>query len=54
MAFYEYPAKTWEEIMPNASSEARSLVKGLVQYESGLRMSAKDVLKHEYMSMNIV
>lgn len=53
MAFHEYPAKSWEEIMPNASTEARDLVKGLVQYESVRRMSAKDCLKHSYMSVNI-
>jgi len=53
MAFHEYPAKGWKEIMPNASPEARDLVKGLVQYESGRRMSAKDCLEHGYISINI-
>ncbi|KAI4125246.1 MAG: hypothetical protein LQ338_004370 [Usnochroma carphineum] len=43
MAFYEYPAKSWEEVLPRASEEARDLVRRLVTYQSDYRMSAAEV-----------
>lgn len=53
MAFYEYPARTWQDILPDALDDGHDLVKRLVQYESELRMSAKDVLEHAYMKVKI-
>lgn len=50
MAFHEYPAKSWLEIMPNAYDDARDLVKSLVQFESRSRLSAVDALQHPYLS----
>lgn len=46
MAFYEYPARPWPKIMPNASDDARDLVSKLVQYESVLRIQATTALSH--------
>lgn len=43
MQFYEYPAKTWEEILPGVEVEARELVRGLVRYQSGDRLRAEEV-----------
>lgn len=43
MVFYEYPAKSWEEVLPEASEEGRDLVRRLVTYESGARMTAAEV-----------
>ncbi|KAK3065641.1 hypothetical protein LTS18_002587, partial [Coniosporium uncinatum] len=41
MEFYEYPAKSWKELLPNASAPARDLASKLVRYESGERMTAE-------------
>ncbi|KAF2088502.1 kinase-like protein [Saccharata proteae CBS 121410] len=48
MQFYEYPAKPWTELLPHANEEARDLVSGLVNYESGWRLTAAEALKHPY------
>ncbi|KAF2173515.1 hypothetical protein M409DRAFT_61891 [Zasmidium cellare ATCC 36951] len=49
MNFTKYPAKTWEEILPDADESARELVGALVVYESAWRLSAEDVLKHPFI-----
>lgn len=43
MAFYEYPPKSWDEVLPHASEEARDLVRGLVTYQSTDRLTAVEV-----------
>ncbi|KAL8926422.1 MAG: hypothetical protein Q9208_002965 [Pyrenodesmia sp. 3 TL-2023] len=43
MTFYEYPAKSWEEVLPQASETSRDLVRRLVTFESADRMAAADV-----------
>jgi serine/threonine protein kinase len=41
--FHEYPAQPWSALLPNVSDTERDLVSRLVQYESGLRISAAQV-----------
>ncbi|MCJ1275315.1 hypothetical protein MMC21_003116 [Puttea exsequens] len=48
MTFVEFPGKTWSEILPDATAEGRDLVSQLVRYQSTERLSAQDVLKHEF------
>ncbi|KAL8734967.1 MAG: hypothetical protein Q9181_002999 [Wetmoreana brouardii] len=43
MEFYMYPPKAWDEILPQASVEARDLVSRLVTYQSSNRMAAAEV-----------
>jgi len=43
MEFYEYPARSWEAMLPKASAPARDLASKLVRYESGKRMTAEQV-----------
>lgn len=43
MAFQDFPAKPWSDLLPRASPSARDLVSNLVCYESSLRLSAEDV-----------
>jgi cyclin-dependent kinase len=43
MAFVQYPAKSWTDILPNASPDAIELVQRLITYESGDRMRADEV-----------
>lgn len=43
MAFKEYPAKPWSEILPSASTDARDLISQLVCYESRSRLIAAKV-----------
>lgn len=43
MSFHEYPAKPWTETLPRATEWERDLIGGLLRYESGERMTAKDV-----------
>lgn len=43
MNFAKYPQKQWEDILPGVEDDERDLVKLLVQYESGWRLSAEDV-----------
>ncbi|QDS78016.1 hypothetical protein FKW77_002768 [Venturia effusa] len=45
----DYPSRLWSEILPVASDLARDLIKKLVQYESGARLSADQVLEHPYL-----
>jgi cyclin-dependent kinase len=41
--YQEFPGHTWEELLPDASEEARDLVRKLVCYESGWRLTAIQV-----------
>lgn len=41
--YKHFPGKSFVELLPGASNEARDLVAGLVVYESGRRMTAKEV-----------
>ena len=43
MQFVEFPAKSWEEILPNANAVARDLVRKLVRYQSSERLTAAEV-----------
>lgn len=43
MHFVKYPAKGWDEILPGAEEQGRELVKQLVRFESGNRLSAEEV-----------
>ena len=42
MAFRDFPAKSWDELLPHAPSLARDLVSKLIVYESGQRLSAEE------------
>jgi cyclin-dependent kinase len=48
MEFKKYEAKKWEEILPGAGEEELELVKSLVVYESGERLSAEEVRKTSF------
>ncbi|KAH7313013.1 kinase-like domain-containing protein [Rhexocercosporidium sp. MPI-PUGE-AT-0058] len=50
--YQEFPAKTWEELLPDASEDARDLVKSLVCFESGNRMTAAEALVHGYLDIH--
>jgi hypothetical protein len=39
--FHEHAAKSWDDLLPTASHEARDLVSKLVRYSGGQRLSAK-------------
>ena len=43
MSFHAFPPKSWKDILPLASEEARDLVSGLVMYQSTSRPSAMEV-----------
>ncbi|PNS17573.1 hypothetical protein CAC42_8116 [Sphaceloma murrayae] len=43
MAFKQYPAKSWSDILPETSRDARDLISGLVRYESKDRLIAAEV-----------
>jgi hypothetical protein len=42
--FFEYPAKSWSELLPAASDDARDLVSRLVRYQSSARLGASEVV----------
>ncbi|KAJ5135522.1 uncharacterized protein N7515_004800 [Penicillium bovifimosum] len=48
--FHSYPPRTWEDILPGASSNGRDLVSQLVRYESSERLSAAEALNHPYFA----
>lgn len=58
MNFTKYPAKDWEDILPDTEAGARNLVRHMVQYESAWRLTAEEVhqssqvdcLKHEMLT----
>ncbi|KAH7384909.1 kinase-like domain-containing protein [Cadophora sp. MPI-SDFR-AT-0126] len=50
--YQEFPGKSWDEILPDASVEARDLVKKLVCFESGKRATAAEALVHEYLNIH--
>lgn len=41
--FYAFPAQSWDDILPNVSSNGRDLARHLLCYESGQRLSAEEV-----------
>ncbi|SLM37511.1 cell division protein kinase [Lasallia pustulata] len=43
MEFYKFPPKSWQEILPDTSENARDLVSNLIRYQSSDRMSAAAV-----------
>ena len=43
MQFREYPARTWEELLPSAEGETRELVSALVRYSGSQRLTAEEV-----------
>ncbi|KAI9736652.1 MAG: hypothetical protein M1834_000856 [Cirrosporium novae-zelandiae] len=43
MQFYEYSAKSWEELVPGSTKDERDLVSKLVRYQSSDRLSAAEV-----------
>lgn len=53
MQFKTYPAMGWEDILPEASGEARDLVRRLVRFESGERISAQEVLGHPFFASSM-
>ena len=44
MSFHAFPPKSWKELLPLASEEARDLVAGLVMYQGTSRLSAVEVM----------
>ncbi|TKA23119.1 hypothetical protein B0A50_07149 [Salinomyces thailandicus] len=48
MNFTRYPAKAWEDILPQAVPDAVDLVRNMVVYESKQRLSVEQALKHPY------
>lgn len=45
--YQEFPGQGWEDLLPDVDVDARHLVKSLVVYESGRRLSAKEVIQAE-------
>jgi serine/threonine protein kinase len=41
--YQEFPGHSWEELLPGVGGDAKDLVKGLVCYESGKRLTAAQV-----------
>lgn len=50
MSFHAFPSKSWKDILPLASEEARDLVTGLVMYQSSSRLNAREALNHVFFS----
>ncbi|KAF6224357.1 hypothetical protein HO133_010934 [Letharia lupina] len=50
MSFHAFPSKSWKDILPLASEEARDLVTGLVMYQSTSRLNALEALNHVFFS----
>ncbi|KAJ5561700.1 hypothetical protein N7461_000461 [Penicillium sp. DV-2018c] len=48
--FHSYPPRSWDEILPGASSNGRDLVNQLVRYQSSERLSAAEALNHPYFA----
>ncbi|KAF2747034.1 negative regulator of the PHO system [Sporormia fimetaria CBS 119925] len=48
MQFKVYPRQSWETLLPGTSAVEQEIVGCLVQYESGARWTAAEVLKHAY------
>ncbi|KAK0660335.1 Serine/threonine-protein kinase csk1 [Lasiodiplodia hormozganensis] len=46
--FYEYPPKSWVELLPDCEDSARDLVSRLVVYESSRRLTASEALRHDF------
>jgi cyclin-dependent kinase len=41
--YQEFPGNSWDELLPDASEEQKDLIKKLVLYESGWRVTASEV-----------
>jgi cyclin-dependent kinase len=50
MNFKDYPAKDWSQILPGTEEQAVDLVKSLVVFESGWRLTAEEALQHAYLN----
>lgn len=49
MNFREYPGKQWQDILPHIGEDEINLVRSLVVFESGRRLSAQEALEHPYL-----
>ncbi|KAF3925507.1 hypothetical protein AA313_de0207824 [Arthrobotrys entomopaga] len=49
MLFNDFPARSWESLLPNAHSTAVDLVGNMVTYSQHRRFSADQVLQHSYL-----
>ncbi|KAK6355429.1 hypothetical protein TWF696_004526 [Orbilia brochopaga] len=50
VVFNEFPARPWEELIPNASPVAVDLVRKMVTYSQQRRLSAEQILVHPYLT----
>lgn len=41
--FYDFPAQSWDGILPGVSSKGRDLARQLLCYESSQRLTAEEV-----------
>ncbi|OWP03605.1 hypothetical protein B2J93_7623 [Marssonina coronariae] len=48
--YQEFPGNSWEELLPDASENARDLVRKLVCFEGGKRATAIEASAHPYFS----
>ncbi|KAK4996903.1 mitogen-activated protein kinase [Elasticomyces elasticus] len=49
MTFYDFPQRSWKELLPSAPEDARAFVSSFVKYESKDRLTAADALKHPFL-----
>jgi len=47
--YREFPGNSWEELLEGVDAEGRELVRRMVIYESGLRITALDILKYGFL-----
>lgn len=50
MRFQDFPGKSWKDILPGVAGEAVDLVSKMVNYESTVRLTAEEVLRHPVVS----
>ncbi|KAE9363593.1 serine/threonine-protein kinase csk1 [Stipitochalara longipes BDJ] len=48
--YQEFPGQPWEDLLPDIDENAMDLVKGLVCYESGKRLTATEALNHNFIT----
>ncbi|RDW91943.1 hypothetical protein BP5796_01337 [Coleophoma crateriformis] len=46
--YQEFPGKSWDELLPGVDTKAKDLVAGMVRYESGSRLTAKQLLETSF------
>lgn len=51
MNFRQYLGKAWDEILPGIDESAVDLVRNLVVFESGRRLSADAALRHPHLRL---